>query len=66
VLDQGGNEDSAYKVLFSKDYSQALIMHSSKKITAQSLDFRFKYKTWNGTEYVTDSTIDVLQIQVNA
>lgn len=40
-----------YKVLYSKDYSQALIMHSSKKITSNSLSLRFRYKLWNGYVY---------------
>ncbi|MGB8190595.1 MAG: hypothetical protein WCF67_01690, partial [Chitinophagaceae bacterium] len=62
----GATPDNAYKVLYSKDYSQALIMHTSKKITAANLDFRFRYKTWNGSAYVPESTIDALQIMVNS
>ncbi|HAS47370.1 MAG TPA: hypothetical protein DCS93_43235 [Microscillaceae bacterium] len=62
--------DGNYKVLHSKDYSQALIMHSSKKITATSLNFRFRYKTWDGSAYVADDqdnlrTIYVNNIQIN-
>lgn len=40
-----------YKVLHSKDYSQAIIMHSSKEITS-NLTLQFKYKMWNGIAYV--------------
>lgn len=43
--------DLAYTVLYSKDYSQALIMHSSKKLTTNSLDIRFQYKLWDGNKY---------------
>ena len=39
VMVNATNRDTNYKVLYSKDYSQALIMHSSKKITAGS--FRY-------------------------
>ncbi len=65
VLDQSGNHDQAYSVLHSKDYSQALIMHSSKKITAPALNLRFRYKTWNGSAYAVQSTIDAQQILIN-
>ncbi len=58
VFATSGNVNNAYKVLYSKDYSQALIMHSSKEITADTLNFRFQYKTWNGSEYeITDTVI---------
>ncbi|MBC8756564.1 hypothetical protein H2O64_17970 [Kordia sp. YSTF-M3] len=57
-------DDPAYKVLYSKDYSQALIMHESKKITAVNLSFRFRYMIWNGTEYVIEDTIQVDDITI--
>ncbi|WDF64519.1 hypothetical protein [Flavobacterium sp. KACC 22763] len=48
VLDELGNPISGYSVLHSKDYSQALIMHSSKIISGiENLKIRFKYKMWN-------------------
>ncbi len=65
VLNQNGQADPDYKVLHSKDYAQALIMHSSKKITAASLVLRFIYKTWNGTAYVDTSTITTPPILLN-
>ncbi|UMY66134.1 MULTISPECIES: hypothetical protein [unclassified Flavobacterium] len=43
-----------YKILHSKDYSQVLIMHSSKQISGK-LNMRFKYKIWDGTNYVVPS-----------
>jgi len=65
VIDPFGAVDNAYKVLYSTDYAQALIMHTSKKITSTSLDFRFSYKTWNGSAYIIESTINVKQVQIN-
>ncbi|MDR2207253.1 MAG: hypothetical protein LBE36_13975 [Flavobacteriaceae bacterium] len=40
-----------YKVLWSKDYSQALIMNDPRRgITAKNLRFVFAYKTWDGNQ----------------
>lgn len=48
VLDELENPISGYSVLHSKDYSQALIMHSGKIISGiENLKIRFKYKMWN-------------------
>ncbi|PIF60074.1 hypothetical protein [Flavobacterium sp. 2] len=60
VLDELENPISGYSVLHSKDYSQALIMHSSKTISGiENLKIRFKYKMWNneGSSSLTN-TID--------
>lgn len=60
VLDELENPISGYSVLHSKDYSQALIMHSSKTISGiENLKIRFKYKMWNneGSDPLTN-TID--------
>ena len=65
VLKQNGSVDTEYKVLHSKDYAQAFIIHTSKKITAQSLILRFIYKIWNGSAYVTESTVITPQILIN-
>ncbi len=43
-----------YKVLHSKDYSQAIIMHTSKEIN-NNLTLQFKYKIWNGSNYIVPS-----------
>ncbi|QTD39024.1 hypothetical protein JL193_07180 [Polaribacter batillariae] len=59
-----GAPDNAYKVLYSKDYSQALIMHNSKEITANTLNFNFQYKIWNGSEYVKNSDVLVENILI--
>lgn len=47
----GSNVNTDYKVLFSKDYSQVIIMHSSLVINS-NIKLRFKYKVWNGSQYV--------------
>ncbi|MCV9931744.1 hypothetical protein OIU80_05565 [Flavobacterium sp. LS1R47] len=36
-----------FEALYSKDYSQVLIMHKNKKITDNSLDIQFEYRMWN-------------------
>jgi len=62
VFASSGNVNNAYKVLYSKDYSQALIMHSSKEITDDALNFRFQYKTWNGSSYEVSDTVVINDI----
>lgn len=42
-----GDRNESYKVIHSKDYSQVLIIHDSKKITAEVLSFGFEYRAWN-------------------
>jgi hypothetical protein len=55
----GNIPDSGYKVLFSKDYSQAIIMHDSKEII-KDLALQFKYKIWDGDKYIVPAEEDVL------
>jgi hypothetical protein len=47
----GTTVNNDYKILHSKDYSQAIIMHSSKEIN-NNLTLQFKYKIWNGIKYI--------------
>ncbi|MEM1322803.1 MAG: hypothetical protein AAGG75_21235 [Bacteroidota bacterium] len=56
VLNNAGVADSNYKILFSKDYSQAIIMRPSLSITPGQFDFKFLYKLWNGSNYVVPGT----------
>ncbi len=63
VVHSNGNVDNAYKVLYSKDYSQAVIMRTSAGITAGTLNFRFKYYTWDGNQY--EETDNVLAENIN-
>lgn len=51
VMD-GLDIDLSYKVLFSKDGSQAFVMHPALVIPASQLQFRFAYFEWDGGDYV--------------
>jgi hypothetical protein len=55
VVDAAGNPVAGYRVLFSKDYSQAIIMHNSLEITGP-LTIRFQYKLWDGSGYLVPGT----------
>lgn len=57
--------DTSYHVLYSKDYSQALIMNDPKWIQATELHFQFLYKIWNGSEYVVSDTQTATNILIN-
>ncbi len=57
VLTGGGAPNNSYKMLYSKDYSQVLIMHSSLEITGP-WDIRFQYKIWDGSAYVVPAPPD--------
>jgi len=61
-----GNINGSYKVLYSKDYSQALIMHTSKKITTSTLNIRFGYLRWEqGNDYVEADSVLVGDLVIN-
>ncbi|CAA9199046.1 hypothetical protein [Flavobacterium collinsii] len=47
VIDNAGMANTNYKVLYSKDYAQMLIMNDNKKITENSLKLKFEYRMWN-------------------
>lgn len=55
VLDGAGHPAPGYYVLFSKDYSQAIVMRNSLEITGP-LTLRFQYKLWNGSGYEVPGT----------
>jgi hypothetical protein len=55
VLDAVGDPAPGYRVLFSKDYSQAVVIHNSLEITGP-WDIRFQYKLWDGSGYVVPGT----------
>lgn len=63
VMD-GSVADPNYKVLFSKDYSQAILMHVSQIITAPSLSFKFRYKVWDGYSYAESGSVPPVTIDV--
>lgn len=57
ILNNAGNPDGNYRYLHSKDLSQVLIMRHNLNITGE-LDFRFRYKLWNGTNYIVPKAPD--------
>lgn len=54
---QGLNSDPAYTALFSKDRSQAFVMHSSWTIPVSQIKFRFASIEWDGTAYVDHAVV---------
>ena len=65
VLSLSGQENPAFKVLFSKDASQIIIMHEDKKIINKELSFKLKYKTWNGAAYQIMQEVITKKININ-
>ena len=61
----GTTFNSDYKILYSKDYSQALIMNTANSITEVFMNFKFIYKTWNGLTYVNSSEEIIQNIKIN-
>jgi len=53
----GLNPDLGYEILFSKDRSQAFVMHSSKVIPVTQMKFRFTYIEWDGSDYVDHNVV---------
>ncbi|HEX5733178.1 MAG TPA: hypothetical protein VF131_10110 [Blastocatellia bacterium] len=53
----GLNPDLSYDVLFSKDGSQAFVMHPSKTIPVTQMKFRFAYIEWDGSDYVDHAVV---------
>lgn len=65
ILNASGLKDDNYQILYSKDYSQMLVMHRNKKIINPKPVFRFRYKTWNGLAYEVDDINRVSTITTN-
>ena len=57
VLDGSGNEDTSYVKLYSKDYSQVIIMNNALAINGP-LDLKFRYKIWDGNAYIVPGLPD--------
>ena len=56
--------DDEYFWLFSKDYSQALVMNNAKSIQAVNIKFQFIYKTWDGNEYINADS-QTITVKIN-
>ncbi len=62
---KGAVADASYKVLFSKDRSQAFVMHPPTSLPDTQLKFRFAYIEWNGNNYVDHSVVQTGMIDLN-
>lgn len=62
----GGAYDGNYRFLVSKDRSQVLVMHPSKTIPADTLQFRFAYIAWNGTAYEEQAVVVTDELALNS
>lgn len=61
----GAVPDVNYSILFSKDRSQAFVMHSSTYIASSQLKFRFAYIEWNGSDYDDHAIVLTGNIDMN-
>lgn len=61
---RGTTPDPRYKVLFSKDRAQAVVMNSHRLMPA-TLRFRFAYVEWDGSNYVDRSVVVTDPIHTN-
>lgn len=57
--------DTNYFMLYSKDYSQAIIMNDAKWIQTTQMNFQFLYKSWNGSEYETAGVQKIQNVLIN-
>ena len=60
--------DNAFKVLYSKDYSEALILKQADNkvvISEEALKFRFRYLRWDGNSYVVKSNVETDNISIS-
>ncbi|MFP3833437.1 hypothetical protein [Chryseobacterium sp. SIMBA_028] len=57
--------DMNYSMIYSKDYSQVLIMNAEQHIAETNMMFQFIYKIWNGGEYKLADKIKVENIKIN-
>jgi hypothetical protein len=62
---QGLSPDLAYRALFSKDGSQAFVMHPSKGIPVTQMKLRFAYIEWDGSDYVDRTVVMTGVILIN-
>lgn len=57
--------NTAYSVLYSKDYSQAIIMNNSKNIAGSTISLQFIYKIWNGDSYPVVDIQKINDVPIN-
>lgn len=65
LLANQSGADANYRVLYSKDYAQALIMYAPGAITAAELHFNFVYRIWNGNIYTVAVEQQLINVPIN-
>lgn len=65
LLANQSGADANYRVLYSKDYAQALIMYAPGAITAMELHFNFVYRIWNGNTYTVADEQQLINVPIN-
>lgn len=65
LLANQSGADANYRVLYSKDYAQALIMYAPGAITAAELHFNFVYRIWNGNTYAVADEQQLINVPIN-
>ncbi|MEW7278317.1 hypothetical protein ABW636_06955 [Aquimarina sp. 2201CG1-2-11] len=69
VLNQAGNINNDFKILYAKDYAQCIIMKQESttiQITDKTLNFRYKYLRWNGDRYEVKDEVVVSDVLINS
>ncbi|MDN3695462.1 hypothetical protein QWZ06_26160 [Chryseobacterium tructae] len=61
------NINTKFTFLYSKDYSQAILMKGTQGIREITLDFQFIYKIWDDSvsDYVISTVATANEIQIN-
>lgn len=69
VLNTDGTINKDFKLLYSKDRSQCLLMKkegTEVRITETTINLRFTYLRWNGNAYEVKSTEEIGNVLINA
>ncbi|SUX48217.1 hypothetical protein [Chryseobacterium indoltheticum] len=65
VSNNVGTVNTGFLWIYSKDYSQAIVMNNTKWIQESFLSFQFLYKTWDGLNYNISSTAFIQNVKIN-
>ncbi len=69
IVDDSGTINTAYKILYAKDYAQCILMkkeNTTIQITDPILNFRFKYLRWNGDRYEVKDSVLISNTLINS
>lgn len=64
IVDDNEIPRQGFKVLFSKDYSQMIIMHEGLELLDSVLHIKFTYKEWNGNAYQVEGDPVFVSIEI--